>query len=431
MMKKRKHLKNRLAQYITNKDNNSDYEIEKIIPKLFGKEKDIVSAIYSTFIKETNIPVTLPIFTTFSFISAFLLKNNITYSIDGYMDGCLNDLWIVNLAPSGSSKTYSLSRIINSIPEIDESKIIEPNFSHCSGAMAFCQELKEKNNGFYFADECAQVLKQIESINSPMHEVKKYLLLTYDHSKIQRKNKKENIEIEKPALTLYWINTIQSFIDSVSTDSLSDGFSQRFLYVYTEKDMNRHFKEFPLYSNISVEKEISSEFKKFFSNTFHKNYVFNKDMVEMFKIAFKEIVETRFNNNFDESFYRRVMFKTFTYAVIYHLILNKNTVEIDEEDMEYALRVSLIHLYSIQRILSIKTETEFNGIDKTINNSMNVYKKAKEKNQPVTSRILQQQVWGLKKADDAKFMKEFIDEKLSDFDNFQDDFSFLNDDFKS
>ena len=61
------------------------FEIMSLIPQPFItneniKKADILSVIYNNFIEETEIPLTLPIF-SFLVFKCFCVKNNITYSM--------------------------------------------------------------------------------------------------------------------------------------------------------------------------------------------------------------------------------------------------------------------------------------------------------------------------------------------------------------
>ena len=71
----------------------------------------------------------------FQFLSAFCVKNNITYSIPLSDDVNPLDTWITVLAPSGSAKTFSTSQIKKMIPsDLAGEKLIEQNFTRPNGA---------------------------------------------------------------------------------------------------------------------------------------------------------------------------------------------------------------------------------------------------------------------------------------------------------
>jgi hypothetical protein len=93
-----------------------------------------LSVIYNNFIEETEIPLTLPIFSFFSFLSAYCVKNNITYSMPLSEKKSHVNTWVTVLAPSGSAKTYSLGKIEDLIPiKPDGEKLVEQNFVKPSG----------------------------------------------------------------------------------------------------------------------------------------------------------------------------------------------------------------------------------------------------------------------------------------------------------
>lgn len=184
------------------------FEIMALIPKPFltrktEKEADILSVIYNKFLENTEIPCALPVFSFFSFLSAFCVKNNITYSIPLSDDKNPLDTWITVLAPSGSAKTFSNSQINKMIPrDLEGKKLIEQNFTRPNGAAKFIQELSElpltkdgsNQYGYWIEDEAAQMFKQIEKIGSPLSEIKEYLLKAYDHEVLSRKTKNETVE---------------------------------------------------------------------------------------------------------------------------------------------------------------------------------------------------------------------------------------------
>lgn len=406
---------NLILQYLSS--SHIDMEIESMIPGLFYNKKNALSAIYNAFLPQTNIPISLPVFGFFAIISAYLLKNNVKWSIPDMVRPKECDLWIFNLAPSGSSKTFSFGAIENSIPNeswIDEKgeeqfiKPVDMDFGMVSGPKAWLQEMEKHNKGFWHVDEAAQFLKQVENMNSPQHEIKKYLMLTYDHQKIERINSKESFSIKNPALSMIWLNTPQSFFDSLSFESLSDGFAQRFCYVITDRDLDRPYKEHPIYDEKKIISIIEEPIQRLFKTTLHQEYIIPKNVEMQYRKAFKDIVEQRFNDNFEESFYRRVMFKAFTYAVIFHLIFNKESNEIDEEDMEYALKVCLVHLYSIQRILTIKGNNQYKEIKRMFDRALIIYHQFKAKGLELKSRDLQQKIHGIKSSKEANFLMEMI-----------------------
>ena len=243
-------LKEQELTYLNNKAldivNEEDlFEIMSLIPQPFiteeNKNVDVLSLIYNNFLENTEIPLTLPIFSFLSFLSAFCVKNEITYTIPLSDEKSPLDTWITILAPSGSAKTFSNSQIKKVIPVgIDGKKVIESNFVKPNGPAKFIEELSnlpetkngENQYGFWIEDEVSQMFKQIEQIGSPLSEIKEYLLKSYDHEKLTRKSKKETIETKNIVLTLLFINTFESYANNISNESMTDGLMRRFNLIY-------------------------------------------------------------------------------------------------------------------------------------------------------------------------------------------------------
>ncbi|MEY0768341.1 hypothetical protein AB7293_21715, partial [Providencia huaxiensis] len=260
---KKKRLKEQELTYLNNKAldivNEEDlFEIMALIPQPFIVDEkdpnlDALSLIYNKFLENTEIPLTLPIFSFLSFLSAYCVKSNITYTLPLSDDKSPLDTWITILAPSGSAKTFSNSQIKKVIPkDLNGNKLIEQNFIKPNGPAKFIEELsnlpptKDGNSqwGFWIEDEVSQMFKQVEQIGSPLSEIKEYLLKAYDHEKLTRKSKKENVETKNIILTLLFINTFESYVNNISNESMTDGLMRRFNLIYTEKDKSRNFTDY-------------------------------------------------------------------------------------------------------------------------------------------------------------------------------------------
>ncbi|MFM3248951.1 hypothetical protein AB8T65_28290, partial [Klebsiella pneumoniae] len=164
-------LKEQELTYLNNKAldivNEEDlFEIMSLIPQPFitdeNKNVDVLSLIYNNFLEHTEIPLTLPIFSFLSFLSAFCVKNEITYTIPLSDEKLPLDTWITILAPSGSGKSFSNSQMKKVIPTgIDGKKVIEPNFVKPNGPAKFIEDLSnlpttksgENQFGFWIEDE--------------------------------------------------------------------------------------------------------------------------------------------------------------------------------------------------------------------------------------------------------------------------------------
>ena len=144
-----------------------------------------------------------------------------------------------------------------------------------------------------------------------------------------------------------------------------------------------------------------------------EEYSICEAVVKYWKKAFADISKKHFNQTINESFYRRVMFASFKYAVIYHIILKKEGKDIDFEDMTFALKTALFHLYSLQNMLEAKA----NGFKKEVKKQENTLEKVKalkseieNKGGRIRPRDVQRRISAVKTAADARYFLEIIEE---------------------
>lgn len=365
------------------------FEIMSLIPKPFltnntEKEADILSVIYNKFLENTEIPCALPVFSFFSFLSAYCVKNNITYSIPLSDDKKPLDTWITVLAPSGSAKTFSNAQINKMIPkDLEGKKIIEPNFTRPNGAAKFIQDLAElpetkdgqAQYGYWVEDEAAQMFKQIEKIGSPLSEIKEYLLKSYDHSVLTRKTKNDTVETKNIILTLFFINTFESYVNNISNESMTDGLMRRFNLVYSEKD-GRDFTDYSIYNENKIRDEVISEkmIDFFFSIKPDQHFTFSNECFELYRKYFKIYWHKKYKNILPgkENFYRTYMMQSWKFAIFYHFILGKTGNVIDGECLVFGMKISLLFAESMKKFFDYKVKPQHiekakSDLDKYIN----------------------------------------------------------------
>ena len=365
------------------------FEIMSLIPKPFltnntEKEADILSVIYNKFLENTEIPCALPVFSFFSFISSYCVKNNITYSIPLSDDKKPLDTWITVLAPSGSAKTFSNAQINKMIPkDLEGKKIIEPNFTRPNGAAKFIQDLAElpetkdgqAQYGYWVEDEAAQMFKQIEKIGSPLSEIKEYLLKSYDHSVLTRKTKNDTVETKNIILTLFFINTFESYVNNISNESMTDGLMRRFNLVYSEKD-GRDFTDYSIYNENKIRDEVISEkmIDFFFSIKPDQHFTFSDECFELYRKYFKIYWHKKYKNILPgkENFYRTYMMQSWKFAIFYHFILGKTGNVIDGECLVFGMKISLLFAESMKKFFDYKVKPQHiekakSDLDKYIN----------------------------------------------------------------
>jgi len=375
---KKMKLREQELTYLNNKAldivNEEDlFEIMSLIPQPFivndkDPNLDALSLIYNKFLENTEIPLTLPIFSFLSFLSAYCVKSNVTYTIPLSDDKSSLDTWITILAPSGSAKTFSNSQIKKVIPtDLNGDKLIEQNFIKPNGPAKFIEELsnlpetKDGNSqwGFWIEDEVSQMFKQVEQIGSPLSEIKEYLLKAYDHEKLTRKSKKETFETKNIILTLLFINTFESYVNNISNESMTDGLMRRFNLIYTEKDKKRDFTDFALYDIKKIRDETleNNLSDLFFSIKKDVNYTFSDDCYRLYIKYFKIFWNRKYKNilgSEKENFYRTYMMQSWKFAVFYHLILKREGTEIQGDCLIYGMKISLLFANSMKKFFDFK-----------------------------------------------------------------------------
>ena len=420
-------LKEQELTYLNNKAldivNEEDlFEIMSLIPQPFiteeNKNVDVLSLIYNNFLENTEIPLTLPIFSFLSFLSAFCVKNEITYTIPLSDEKSPLDTWITILAPSGSAKTFSNSQIKKVIPVgIDGKKVIESNFVKPNGPAKFIEELSnlpetkngENQYGFWIEDEVSQMFKQVEQIGSPLSEIKEYLLKAYDHEKLTRKSKKESIETKGIILTLLFINTFESYANNISNESMTDGLMRRFNLIYTEKDSERDFTDYSLYNLKKIRDEtLQDKISELFNSIKpDQNFTFSDNCFKLYQKYFKIFWHRKYKNILPEkeNFYRTYMIQSWKFAVFYHLILKREGTEIQGDCLIYGMKISLLFANSVKKFFDFKLNAKLTPKKKEkIKVDFTKYIEYLNENTDITLRTFCRK-FNLKKADSISILK--------------------------
>jgi hypothetical protein len=185
-------------------------------------------------------------------------------------------------------------------------------------------------------------------------------LKDYDNKKLTRKSKKETIETKNLILVLFFINTFDSYVNNISSESMTDGLMRRFNLVYTEKDNSRDFTDFPIYNEKKITDEILSDrFEDLFFNINPDvNYTFSENAFELYRKYFKIFWHRKYKNILTdkENFYRTYMMQSWKFAVFYHLILKKEGTVIDGECLIYGMKISLLFANSMKKFFDFKNK---------------------------------------------------------------------------
>lgn len=345
------------------------------------------------FYEGTDIPRELPFFTVLHYIAAMLLQKDVVIEVEGRK--ALPDIWTIALAPSGAGKTFTQ----NVIEEIFGGGVQQ--FPEAASAAKFVECLRDNNHSLWLRDEFAQYLGSLESLTH-MAQVKDFLLRTYDNNDIEHRTKEEDVIVKNPALTIFGTTPFATIKNYLTGESLVDGFAQRFAFVVADRD-NRRVK--PIYRTKSRLPEIQAKWAENLATKFHKVYRVDDVGIAAYEEAFYMIVARSGSESIDESFSRRIMWRSLKYALIYHIITGKTDDVLHAEDLTYAARLAALNLRDLRKLLDQYDMPAF----KDISQKARAFVERRAANGMKTSkRDLVAGVRGMGKAADAQEMLEYL-----------------------
>lgn len=354
--------------------------------------------IVRAFEQHTDIPLELPFHAFLFYLSGHLMNKGVRIRFGGRER--TPEIWTIVLAPSGCGKSFSAGLIGRASP-------VAAEFPECASGAKFLQAMAEHEaegkTMLWLQDEFAQKLKQIETSGSPMADTKDYLLRAYDGGKIERNTKTGgSIVVEKPCLGILGLNTDEGFFKTISPESLVDGFAQRFGYVLAVRDERRPMRDFPIYDEKAIGEAAAKAFNDIGMSTLHPVYEFGRAAEVAYCEAFRELADSV---EVPESFFRRVMFRSVKYALLYHLILGKTSTEIDAEDIGWAARLCRQQLNDAKRMLA----GTLSDLNRMIEAAGKVRARLAEKGEPCTPREIVRGVHGIKSVAEARGLLSLLD----------------------
>lgn len=313
-----------LREIMASRNIREEWRGQAIIPP-----DTLLDRISSLFRRMTDIPLEIPVFLTLHGVAAYLLNAGVTLKVSGTT--VRPDLWTTILAESCAGKTLSQSVVEKIMPL--------PLLPNELTAAKFIEAVAENNRTAWFADEWAQVLKRINN-QTYAEEIREYLLKIYDNKPIRRSTTKSCIEVEDPALVIVGTTVGSTFYENVTAEMMLDGFMQRFGYVIGNPDPARTPDMFPIYHVYKPENlaPCIEAWNALTAAPLHAEYSVSQRSEAVFCDAFRQMY--RQASDVPTSFFRRVMWRSFKYALVFHFLLRKSSPEIDAEDIGWALRVS-------------------------------------------------------------------------------------------
>lgn len=315
--------------------------LDDCIPK--GSILDLID---ETFVQTTDIPRELPVFAAIHYVSALLLQKDVVISVVG--EEWRPDIWTICMAESGSGKSFASSKIGKALGGAVDL------FPDSSSAAKFVEDLRDHNRGLWMRDEFAQFLKSLSA--DSMADTKDYLLRCYDGSKIVRSTKTETIEVEDPALTIFGSTVFQTIKDYLTKEMLVDGFAQRFAFVVAERDPDRKLRS--LYHFTERAPEISAMWQQIVAKGLRPKYSVDRIGEAAFEEAFQILLKRSDSTDVGLSFTKRISHRGMKYALIYHVLLGKDSDVLDTEDFGFAAKLCALNLRDLRKVLDLYVKPE-------------------------------------------------------------------------
>ena len=355
--------------------------------------------VLGAFQTHTDIPLKLPLVSFFSLVATYLLKQNIQLNVKG--TPIKMDFWTICLANSGAGKSYAYNKVEKACKQVLG---IESEFSQVISDAAFIDTLYKHNNSLWFYDEFAQFIIQLEQGANGSHKLtKEYLLKTYDGKEIERVGKQDSITVTEPCLNILGTNTIESFLNNISEESFTDGFAQRFSYLIAKEDPSRNSKDFAWYSDDTMMPCLISAFQVIKKVKLHNVYSVSSKGWDAFQTSYTELLE---RYNVPQSFYRRLMFRSWKYALIYHINDGKTTKNIDERDVANSMRFIEQQIIDLGVLLD---KYNYSDVAKQLIKIRAFKKKCEAEGRKFNTSTVAQYVRGVGKAHEIKGLMALLD----------------------
>jgi hypothetical protein len=216
-------------------------------------------------------------------------------------------------------------------------------------------------------DEAAKYLKQIETPTNPLSPIKGHLLKVKGGDTLTYHSKKDGeIVIKNPKMSIYLVNTIVGMMNTISEESMYDGFLSRIGMVLSETpeqmqlDIEGRFPE-RVHDLSGIEKSgLRQDLETLFEQDIGgKEYTFNDGAIATFEDAARRMDRTFAwmaigEENIYKPFYDRTLMEAFKYAIFHHQMMKKEGAVIDAFDVEYGMLVARYHLCSFARYLQLR-----------------------------------------------------------------------------
>jgi hypothetical protein len=303
----------------------------------------LLELVLAEFMSKTSIAAELVFMSTICLMAQYMAERGATLVMKDGQEIRL-DLMTILLASSGQSKSFTASKLMAAF-----SPIWVPNIIADAGSTAGLLTSLKENEGkaaLWRAEEFGEFWRQTRT---EVHAgTPRVILMAYDGATISKQLKTEKLEIVKPYLSIFGTTVTENLAHALNPDDWLSGLCARLCFVLCPRDSARAWndRKYALLDELDLVR-ITDEFRKLVAVPIHKQYRLSSDARTKIKDAWVIMGQ----QELDEAFVRRVEFRAFKYAVVYHWLQGKTSDVIDAQDINWAFRLSLLHLSDLKVIL--------------------------------------------------------------------------------
>jgi hypothetical protein len=337
--------------------------------------KTFLYEVCSEFYKSTPIAIELPLMNAIALMSQYLAEKGASLILSETQN-LTTELYTVILAKSGELKTFSAKCILKALRKAGW----KPRMLPVPGSSAAFLKMLAKNDGkpvLLDIDEWGQWWTTISEENQS--STKRYLLMSYDQVSIDKALCNETISVEQPRLSMIGSTVIDFIDEQISPNDWKSGLCQRIGFVIAHRDPDRPWDN-PRYAILKPNlNRVTTAFKEAMKTPVRNDYFFTDQAVTRIRSWWAFIGK----QGLDHDFVRRLEFRAFKYSIIFHWLLGKSNREIDVEDIDYAMRLTLLHIADLKELLNLSVYREFKFL---VRRTKEVMANLKAQNEPVTPR---------------------------------------------
>jgi hypothetical protein len=311
--------------------------LDDCIPK--GSILDVVDKF---FYSKTDLARELPFYTVIHYVTSLMLQQGI-YIQKSKTQVIYPDLWTAVLATSGGGKSMTLNAIANALGGTVKM------FPHADSFPKFFENLQANNNSFYLKDEFAKFILAINK-DPKMEGLQGCLLEVYSNAKVSYSTKAGTQTVEKPALSILGLSQIANIRGTITKSMIDDGFAQRFGYAFAEKDDRKRVLD---YDFDDLADQVAPLWNELTATPFHPVYYLDDVVSKTFSAGGNLIMDRGDSVGVSEQFSRRVVFRSFKYALAFHVLTGKKDQYLHAEDMAQGLRLCARELRDTARLLDM------------------------------------------------------------------------------